>query len=47
VHPDDLKECVHTMRYDEASARYAEFGPFVTGVVGTLDEVLAAVCVRD
>jgi peroxiredoxin len=47
VHPDDLKECVYTMRYDEASARYAEFGPFVTGVVGTLDEVLAAVCVRD
>jgi peroxiredoxin len=47
VHPDDLKECVYTMRYDEASARYAEFGPFVTGVVGTLDEVLAAVGVRD
>ena len=43
VHPDDLKECVYTMRFDEASARYAEFGPFVTGVVGTLDEVLAAV----
>ena len=43
VHPDDLKECVYTMRFDPASARYAEFGPFVTGVVGTLDEVLAAV----
>ncbi len=43
VHPDDLKACVYTMRYDEASARYAEFGPFVTGVVGTLDEVLDAV----
>lgn len=43
VHPDDLKECVYTMRFDEASARYAKFGPFVTGVVGTLDEVLAAV----
>jgi hydrogen peroxide-dependent heme synthase len=43
VHPDDLKECVYKMRFDEASARYAEFGPFVTGVVGTLDEVLAAV----
>ncbi|MHB8505296.1 MAG: chlorite dismutase family protein, partial [Acidimicrobiales bacterium] len=28
VHPDDLKECVYTMRFDEASARYAEFGPF-------------------
>ena len=43
VHPDDLKACVYTMRYDEASARYAEFGEFVTGMVGTLDEVLAAV----
>jgi hydrogen peroxide-dependent heme synthase len=47
VHPDDLKQCVYTMRFDEASARYAEFGPFVTGVVGTLDEVLAAVGVAD
>ena len=43
VHPDDLKQCVYTMRFDEASARYAEFGPFVTGVIGTLDEVLAAI----
>jgi hydrogen peroxide-dependent heme synthase len=41
VHPD-LKDCVYTMGYDEAPPRYAEFGPFVTGV-GTLDEVLAAV----
>ena len=40
VHPDDLKACVYTMRYDKASSRYAEFGRFVTGVVGTLDEVL-------
>ena len=42
VHPDDLKQCVYEMRFDEASARYAEFGPFYTGVVGTLDEVLGA-----
>jgi peroxiredoxin len=47
VHPDDLKQCVYTMRFDEASARYAEFGPFVTGVVGTLDEVLAAIGVAN
>jgi peroxiredoxin len=46
VHPDDLKQCVYTMRYDEASAHFADFGPFVTGVVGTLDEVLDAVGVR-
>jgi len=37
---DDLKECVYTMRYDEASARYAEFGPFVTGTVGPLHALL-------
>jgi hydrogen peroxide-dependent heme synthase len=43
VHPDDLKECVYEMRFDEASALYAEFGPFVTGMVGTLDEVLEAI----
>jgi chlorite dismutase len=42
VHVDDLKECVYEMRFDEASARYAEFGPFYTGLVGTLDEVLDA-----
>jgi len=42
VHVDDLKECVYTMRYDEASTLYAEFGAFYTGLVGTLDEVLDA-----
>jgi chlorite dismutase len=42
VHPDDLKDCVYQMRFDEASALYAEFGPFYTGMVGSLDEVLAA-----
>ncbi|MGH9090400.1 MAG: chlorite dismutase family protein [Acidimicrobiales bacterium] len=41
VHPDDLKACVYEMRFDEASARYAEFGPFYTGMVATLPEVLA------
>ena len=43
VHPDDLKACVYTMRYDTASALYAEFGPFVTGMVAPLDEVLRRV----
>ncbi|HXY28229.1 MAG TPA: chlorite dismutase family protein [Acidimicrobiales bacterium] len=42
VRPDDLKQCVYEMRFDEASARYAEFGPFYAGMVGTLDEVLSA-----
>jgi len=40
-HPDDLKECVYTMRFDEASASYAEFGPFYTGVLGEPEAVLA------
>ena len=39
-HPDDLKEVVYTMRYDEASARYAEFGPFYTGMVAPIDTLL-------
>ncbi|MEQ8719477.1 MAG: chlorite dismutase family protein [Acidimicrobiales bacterium] len=39
VRPDDLKEVVYTMRYDEASAVYAEFGPFYTGMVATLGEI--------
>ncbi len=43
VHPDDLKECVYEMRFDEASALYAEFGPFYTGMVAELSEVLASV----
>ena len=43
VHPDDLKACVYTMRYDRASARYAEFGPFTTGLIAPLDDVLRSV----
>ena len=42
-HPDDLKEVVYKMRYDEASAVYAEFGRFITGMVAEVDEVLDAV----
>ncbi|HXY44983.1 MAG TPA: chlorite dismutase family protein [Acidimicrobiales bacterium] len=40
VHPDDLKDCVYRMRFDEGSAVYAEFGPFYTGIVGDADDVL-------
>ncbi len=39
--PDWLKEIVYTMRFDEASARYAEFGPFYTGYVAAPEQVLA------
>ena len=37
---DDLKDTVYTMRYDRASALYAEFGPFVTGLVGPAEEIV-------
>jgi peroxiredoxin len=43
VHPDDLKACVYTMRYDTASTHYAEFGPFYTGMVADLADVLRRV----
>ena len=39
--PLALKECVHEMRFDQASAVYAEFGPFITGLVAPVEEVLA------
>jgi hydrogen peroxide-dependent heme synthase len=40
VNPDDLKEVVYTMRFDHASAVYADFGPFYTGMVASSEEVL-------
>ena len=38
--PDDLKEVVYTMRFDQASALFAEFGPFYTGMLAEVEEVL-------
>lgn len=38
--PDFLKEIVYTMRFDEASARYAEFGPFYVSYVMPAEEML-------
>jgi peroxiredoxin len=40
--PDDLKEVVYTMRFDEASAEYAEFGTFYTGMVVSVDDLVAS-----
>ncbi|SFI39442.1 hydrogen peroxide-dependent heme synthase [Planctomicrobium piriforme] len=37
--PEFIKEIVYTMRFDEASARYAEFGPFYIGYLKTPEEV--------
>ena len=43
VRPDDLKDVVYTMRFDQASAVYAEFGPFFVGMVGAPEAVLDSV----
>lgn len=43
VHPDDLKEVVYTMRYDEASAIYAEFGSFYVGMVTPVEELITQI----
>ena len=41
-----LKEIVYEMRFDEVSARYAEFGPFLTGLIADPAAVLDSVGVR-
>jgi chlorite dismutase len=38
--PEFLKDIVYSMRFDEASARYAEFGPFYTSYVVEPQQVL-------
>jgi peroxiredoxin len=38
--PKDLKGIVYEMRFDEVSARYGEFGPFVTGLLLEPDDLL-------
>jgi hydrogen peroxide-dependent heme synthase len=38
--PQFLKEIVYRMRFDEASARYAQFGPFYTSYVVTAEKML-------
>jgi peroxiredoxin len=39
--PQYLKEIVYKMRFDEASAKYAEFGPFYVGYRATANEILS------
>jgi hydrogen peroxide-dependent heme synthase len=41
TNPEYLKDIVYRMRFDEASARYAEFGPFIASYVCTPAEMLA------
>jgi len=41
VHPDDLKAVVYQLRYDRASAIYADFGPFYAGMVTPVDALVS------
>jgi peroxiredoxin len=38
--PEHIKEIVYKMRFDEASARYAEFGPFYIGYVSSPEDAI-------
>lgn len=38
--PQYLKEIVYKMRFDEASAKYGEFGPFFVGYLADADAIL-------
>ena len=40
TNPKHLKQIVYDMRFDEASAKYAEFGPFYTSYQSTAEAVL-------
>ena len=40
VRPDDLKDVVYTLRFDRASAVYAEFGPFYSGIVTPVEDLV-------
>lgn len=46
-HPDDVKDVVYTMRFDEASAVYAEFGTFYIGMVAEPEIALDELGLRD
>jgi chlorite dismutase len=45
--PVAIKEIVYEMRFDEASARYAEFGTFVTGLVCDPEDALERAGITD
>ncbi|MCH2114243.1 MAG: heme-dependent peroxidase [Pirellulales bacterium] len=40
ANPEYLKDIVYRMRFDEASARYAQFGPFLASYVVTAEAML-------
>jgi len=40
-HTDDLKDVVYTMRFDRASAIFADFGHFYVGMITPVDQLFA------
>lgn len=46
ANPKFLKDIVYRMRFDEASARYAEFGPFLVGYVSSGEQIVDHCLVR-
>ncbi len=40
-HTDDLKDVVYTMRFDRASAIFAEFGSFYVGAITPVDQLFS------
>ncbi|MDZ4850909.1 MAG: hydrogen peroxide-dependent heme synthase [Pirellulaceae bacterium] len=43
--PQYLKDIVYTMRFDQASARFGQFGPFYTGYLTTPDKIIDHCCI--
>ncbi len=43
--PQYLKDIVYTMRFDQASARFGQFGPFYTGYLATPTKILEHCCI--
>jgi peroxiredoxin len=46
TNPMHLKQIVYDMRFDEASAKYAEFGPFYTTYIASPGQILSACGVK-
>jgi hydrogen peroxide-dependent heme synthase len=44
--PQFLKDIVYTMRFDEASARFGQFGEFYVGYLATPEAILEHCCIR-
>ena len=45
TNPIHLKQIVYEMRFDEASAKYAEFGPFYTSYRVSAEKILQLCCI--